>query len=59
MATVTAQLIVVSDKDGKHHYLRYGAEVPDFVSRDDVKLLTDRGLVEEARKAPAKQADNK
>ena len=49
---VTAPLVVVSDKGGKHHYLRAGAEVPAFVSIDDQKVLVKRGLIGDA-KAPA------
>ncbi|WP_134324709.1 hypothetical protein [Cumulibacter soli] len=53
---VTAPLIAVSDKDGRHHYLKAGAEVPAFVSADDQKVLAKRGLIGDGSKPEPKVA---
>lgn len=51
MAIVKAPLIGVLDAEGRTRHLYAGAEVPDFVSADDVKRLKARGLIEDAPKA--------
>lgn len=53
--TVTAPLIVVKAEDGAQHYLRRGADLPDWVDKDHVKQFRDAGLVGAAKK-PAPKA---
>lgn len=50
---VTAPLVVVKNEQGADQYLYEGATVPDFVSAETVKRLTDEGLIGEADQ-PAK-----
>jgi hypothetical protein len=42
---VTAPLIITKREDGSDLYLYEGAELPDFIEAEEVKRLTDLGLV--------------
>lgn len=53
---VTSALVITKKKDGSDLYLYEGSELPDFVGKDEVKRLTDLGLVEsDGGKASAKK----
>lgn len=52
---VKAPLVITKKQDGSDLYLYENAEVPEFVSSDEVKRLVSLGLVENV-KADSKQA---
>lgn len=47
---VTSPLVIAKKQDGSDLYLYENAEVPDFVSADEIKRLTALGMI-------AKEAD--
>ncbi|MCW2898486.1 MAG: hypothetical protein JWO67_751 [Streptosporangiaceae bacterium] len=57
---VTAPLVITKKQDGSDLYLYRGAVLPDFVSDDEVKRLSDDGFLEQLdgpkAKASAKDA---
>lgn len=61
MAHVVAPLIGVRDANGRIVYLHQGAEVPEGVKSEDLKRLTDLGLIEADKPAQrsAQKSDDK
>jgi hypothetical protein len=54
---VTGALVITKRENGSDLYLYEGAEVPEFVSKDEVKRLVDLELVEDT--SSKKAADKK
>ena len=50
---VTAPVIIVYNDTGLPSRVRFGADVPDFVSKDHVKQLLDANLIEPTKAQPA------
>lgn len=53
---VTTPLVITKKQDGSDLYLYQGAVLPDFVSDEEVKRLSDGGFVEKFGDDPAKSA---
>lgn len=53
---VTAPLVITKKEDGSDLYLYENSELPDFVSADEIKRLTDLGAIDkvDGRSAKAK-----
>ena len=43
---VTAPLVISKKQDGSDLYLYEGAQLPDYVSADEIKRLSDLGLID-------------
>jgi hypothetical protein len=53
---VVKPLVITKKEDGSDLYLYLGAVLPDFVSDDEVKRLSDEGFVEKLGSAAAREA---
>lgn len=53
---VVKPLVITKKQDGSDLYLYFGAVLPDFVSDEEVKRLSDEGFVEKQGSAAAKEA---
>lgn len=55
---VTAPLVITKKEDGSDLYLYQDSQLPDFVSADEIKRLTDLGLIDkvDGRSAKSKPA---
>lgn len=53
---VTAALVITKKQDGSDLYLYENAELPDWVSADEIQRLTEKGLID---KVSDKQAADK
>jgi hypothetical protein len=51
---VTAPLVITKKEDGSDLYLYEGAVLPDHVSADEAKRLSDLGLVDKLSASAAK-----
>lgn len=53
---VTAPLVITKKQDGSDLYLYEGSVVPDFVSDEEIKRLSEDKLVKKVDDEPAKSA---
>lgn len=54
---VTAALVITKKGDGSDLYLYQAAQVPDFVSDEELQRLSDGGFIAEVTQAEAAAAD--
>lgn len=53
---VTAPLVITKREDGSDLYLYEGSQLPDSVSTDEIKRLSDLGMVDKVGAAEAKKS---
>lgn len=56
---VSAPLVITKNKDGSDLYLYSRSVLPEFVSDDEIKRLSDRGFIEEVSADAAKAEESK
>lgn len=54
---VTGPLVITKKEDGSDLYLYENSVLPDHISADEIKRLTDLGLVDKVSAAGAKKSD--
>lgn len=54
---VTGPLVITKKEDGSDLYLYENSVLPDFISNDEVKRLTELGLIDKVTATEAKKSD--